>query len=182
MMAKCKICQAPFTKLSISHKACGPECALELARVTREAKERKKERSDKVRLRTRREWLKLAQVSFNAYIRERDKGKPCICCGMPLDTDAVGGGYDCGHYRSVGSAPHLRYDPMNAHGQRKQCNRYKSGNAADYRIGLIARVGLAAVEALEADQTAKKHTIPELQEIIIEYNRKLKELRRGNAR
>ncbi len=46
-----------------------------------------------------------AQAAFNAFIRARDKGKPCICCGLPLSAGDVGGAYDCGHYRSVGSAP-----------------------------------------------------------------------------
>ena len=41
------------------------------------------------------DWLKDAQKAFNAFIRERDRDKPCIC-GQPLTLDAVGGGFDCG--------------------------------------------------------------------------------------
>lgn len=174
--SRCKICRAPFTKLSITHRACGPEHAIELVRREKEKKAAKAERQQKVKARTRRDWLKLAQVEFNKYIRTRDAGKPCICCGQPLTTDAIGGGYDCGHYRSVGSAPHLRFDERNAHGQKKQCNRWGSGRAVDYRIGLIKRIGLAEVEALESNNTTQKWTIEQLIEIRDHYRAKTKEL------
>ena len=87
---------------------------------------------------------------------------------------------DAGHYRSRGSAPHLRFDERNCHAQSKKDNRYLSGNAVDYRIGLIARIGLEAVESLESDQTPRKWTIEELKAIKAEYRQKLKELQRGN--
>lgn len=128
-------------------------------------------------LKTARDRTKEAQAAFNAYIRARDAGKPCICCGLPLESGSVGGKYDCGHYRSVGSAPHLRFDERNAHGQRKQCNRWGAGRAVDYRIGLIARIGLESVESLEADQTPRKYTIDELKAIKAYYVAKLKEIK-----
>lgn len=132
-------------------------------------------------LKTAREWTKEAQAAFNAYIRARDAGKPCICCGLPLESGDIGGKFDCGHYRSVGSAPHLRFDERNAHGQRKQCNRWGAGRAVDYRIGLIARIGQEAVEALEADQTPRKYSIDDLKAIKAYYVAKLKEIK-TNAR
>lgn len=115
-----------------------------------------------------------AQASFNAFIRARDKGKPCICCGLPLSAGDVGGSFDCGHYRSVGSAPQLRYHEDNAHGQRKQCNRWGAGRAVDYRLGLIARIGLERVEALEAINAPHKWTREELMAIRDAYRAKLK--------
>lgn len=129
------------------------------------------------RLKTARDWTKEAQAAFNAYIRARDAGKPCICCGLPLESGDIGGRFDCGHYRSVGSAPHLRFDERNAHGQRKQCNRWGAGRAVDYRIGLIARIGQEAVEALEADHTPRKHSIDDLKSIKAYYVAKLKEIK-----
>ncbi len=131
------------------------------------------------KLKTAREWTKDAQTAFNAYIRARDAGKPCICCGEPLNSGTIGGAYDCGHYRSVGSAPHLRFDERNAHGQRKQCNRWGAGRAVDYRLGLIVRIGQIAVDALESDQQPKKYAIPELKAIKAHYTAKLKELKNG---
>jgi hypothetical protein len=139
--------------------------------------ERQKIAVRKERLETLPELTKKAQAAFNAYVRERDKGKTCICCGKPLALDAVGGGFDCGHYRSTGSAPHLRFHEDNAHGQRKYCNRYGAGRAVDYRIGLIARIGLARVEALESDNTPRKYTREELMQMAKDYRKKARELK-----
>ena len=93
---------------------------------------------------------------------------------MPLESDSIGGCFDAGHYRSVGSAPHLRFDERNVHGQRKQCNRYGSGRAVDYRVGLIQRIGLEVVEALEADQQPKHYSIEDLIELRDKYRAKKK--------
>lgn len=121
--------------------------------------------------------IKEAQREFNAYIRARDADQLCICCGNPLGTGEVGGAFDCGHYRSTGSAPHLRFDERNAHAQRKVCNRWGAGRAVDYRIGLVARIGLEAVEALESDNTHHKWTREGLIEVRDTYRAKLKELK-----
>ena len=174
--AKCKSCGGPYIKFNADHRACSLPCAIKLATQDREKKAAKVARQAKVKARTRREWLALAQQAFNAYIRKRDEGQPCICCGQPLTLGAVGGGYDCGHYRSVGSAPHLRFNENNAHAQSKQHNRWGSGRAVDYRIGLIKRIGLAAVEELEADNTVPKWTIEQLIEIRDHYRAKAKQL------
>ena len=92
----------------------------------------------------------------------------------------MGGRFDCGHYRSVGSASHLRFDERNAHAQRKQCNRYGAGRAVDYRIGLVSRIGLAAVEALESNNIPHKWTREELIAIRDTYRAKLKDIQKGN--
>ena len=60
--------------------------------------------------------------------------------------------------------------------QSKQENRYLSGNAVDYRIGLIARIGLQAVEELEADNQVRKWSVDELKAIRAECRAKLKAL------
>jgi hypothetical protein len=145
------------------------------------AKKRKVDRAtDRARrraLETIPELIKVAQREFNAFIRLRDEWRPCICCGKPLHSGIdVGGGFDAGHYRSVGSAPHLRFDERNCHGQRKVCNRHGAGRAVDYRIGLIERIGLEAVEALEADNRVHKWTREELREIAAHYRMRRKEL------
>ena len=177
----CKVCKTPFTKQKMGQKVCGPECALSLA-VSNRTKAEKVEitrarKAAKEKLKTRSDWMKEVQAAFNAFIRARDADLPCICCGKPLSAGDVGGSYDCGHYRSVGSAPHLRFDERNAHAQRKQCNRWGAGRAVDYRIGLIARIGQAAVEALESDQEPRKYTVDELIQLKQFYKAKLKELR-----
>jgi hypothetical protein len=174
---KCVVCAEVFKPQRIGQKVCGPECAKVQGRRETEKQERQETRERKAKLKTRSDWMKDAQNAFNAYVRARDQAQPCICCGKPLKDSDIGGGFDCGHYRSVGSAPHLRFDERNAHGQTKQCNRYGAGRAVDYRIGLIQRIGLAAVEALEADNTPRHYTIDDLKAIKAEYRAKLRALR-----
>src|SRR6185437_11370643 len=181
----CKVCKQRFIKSRAIQPVCDEfACKVaygikmaEKSAEKRNKKERAELRTRKEKIKTRSDYIKEAQIAFNAYIRCRDIDKPCICCDKPLITNAVGGGFDCGHYRSVGSAPQLRFDERNAHGQSKQCNRYGAGRAVDYRIGLINRYGIELVESLEADQTTKKWTIEELKEIKKLYQLKLKELK-----
>lgn len=139
--------------------------------------ERAETRRRKEAIKTIPDLIKEAQVAFNAFVRARDAEKPCICCGQPLGAGDVGGAFDCGHYRSTGSAPHLRFHPDNAHAQRKVCNRWGAGRAVDYRLGLIQRIGLERVEALEADNAVCKWTRERLIAIRDTYRQKLKELR-----
>ena len=84
---------------------------------------------------------------------------------------------DAGHYRSVGAASHLRFNEDNCHAQSKHGNQYKSGNAVDYRINLINRIGLDRVEALECDNKPRKWTREELIEIKARYRAKARELK-----
>jgi hypothetical protein len=140
--------------------------------------ERAKVRTRKEAIKTIPELIKEAQREFNAYIRARDRDQPCICCGLPLGTGEVGGAYDAGHYRSVGSASHLRFSEDNCHAQRKQCNRYGAGRVVEYRMGLIDRIGAERVESLESSNEPHKWTREELIAIRDDYRAKLKELKR----
>ena len=176
----CRICKGQFNKVRPMQIVCSVRCAKSMSQhqaktAKKKAGEALKERKE--RLKTRSDYIKEAQVAFNAFVRERDRNQLCICCDKPLQLEAVGGGFDCGHYRSVGSAPHLRFNEFNAHGQSKQCNRYGSGRAVDYRIGLIKRIGLQLVEALEADNLPAKLSIDDLKAIKATYRAKLKQLK-----
>lgn len=193
-MSRCPICSASYSKRSTWQKVCGSvECAAAFAKKEREKMDRKAQRErDRIRrmdiarrreaIKTRSDYIREAQIAFNAWIRWRDRLLPCICCGLPLGDGGVGGGYDCGHYRSVGSAPQHRYNEFNAAAQRKRCNRWGAGRAVDYRIGLIARIGREAVEALEDDNVVRKWTVAELIEIRDFYRAELKAARRSDLR
>ena len=192
---KPKKCRAPgcgqrFNPTMSTQKVCSVACAIAISKdsklqkvaakaITKQARQDLQERREK--LKTKGEHLREAQASFNAYIRERDRlaGYACISSGRPLDWN--GNAVDAGHYRSTGAAPHLRFDENNCHAQSKHDNRYLSGNVAEYRLGLIQRIGLAAVEALEADQAPRRYTIEDLQAIKALYRQKLKDLRRAAA-
>ena len=175
----CKHCGACFVPVRPMQNVCGRTCAQRLVNAAKnERAERDRARKEKIK--TIPELKKEAQYAFNAFIRARDRSKPCICCGQSLPVGQTGGDFDAGHYRSTGSADHLRFHEDNCHGQRKQCNRYGAGRAVDYRIGLIARIGLARVEALEADNTSTKWTAVLLREIKATYKAKLKTLQAGS--
>lgn len=180
---KCKSCKAEFTPTRPMQKVCSPECAYTLVKAKAEQDRRKEAIKDRLSVRKRLgamqtlpQLKKKAQTAFNAFVRVRDEGKSCISCGIQLTESGVGGWVDCGHFRSVGSAPHLRFDENNAHAQCKRCNRYLSGNAIEYRKGLIERIGLAEVERIEADQTVKKYTREFLIQLASEYRAKTKVL------
>jgi hypothetical protein len=158
-------------------------CALELSKtiqkkiIAKEAKEdRKKTREKLDAMRTKPQLVKIAQVSFNKYIRERDLLKPCISCGKPPSTES--NQTDAGHFRSVGSAPHMRFVEDNVHGQCKHCNQYLAGAVLEYRKGLIERIGLTRVEQIESDQTVRKYTKEGLQEIARHYNAEARRLKK----
>lgn len=183
---KCKApgCSNSFTPYVGFQTWCSNDCGVILATAKlkkekrqEELKERRKDRSAREQMKTRNEWIAGAQVAFNAFIRLRDQiaGHRCISSGKPLDWS--GNNVDAGHYRSRGSAPHLRFDERNCHAQTKQENRYASGNVVDYRIGLIQRIGLEAVEALEADQTSRKYSIDDLKAIKKHYADLVKQLK-----
>ncbi len=172
----CTVCGKDFVRRNTMQVVCGIKCARQVP-VIAKRNERRDDAQRRQALKTRQDWLRDAQAEFNRYIRLRDEGKPCICCGkVGPGYGMPGGEWDAGHYRSTGSAPHMRFDESNCHRQLKQCNRWGAGRAVDYRIGLIARIGLAEVERIEADQTLRKWTIPELQEIRARYRAKAKAL------
>jgi len=115
---------------------------------------------------------KAAKKACHDYIRARDAGKPCICCGEPL-----GPKFDAGHYLESGNNSRVRYDEDNIHGQRVYCNQHKGGNLIGYRKGLIEKIGLERVERLEnTEKGPLKRTAQDYKEIELYYKQKLKEL------
>lgn len=178
-MTKCKICRSEFTKRSISHKTCNPECAITLVNQAKAKEKAKIDRLDRVetkkaldRLKSRSDWLKDAQKVFNEFIRERDRAEFCISCQRHH-----AGQYHAGHYLSTGARPNLRFDEQNVHKQCQPCNTHLSGNLINYRINLIKKIGLDEVLRLETDFEPKKYTIDDLKEIIQNYRKKVKMLK-----
>nr|AER23965.1 Bacteriophage Lambda NinG protein [Variovorax sp. HH01] len=156
---------------------CSPQCAARKVKSDK-AEERAKIVTRKAALKRIPELTAEAQRAFNAYIRERDRlaGHTCISSGRTLDW--TGNAVDAGHYRSIGAASHLRFNEDNCHAQSKHDNQWLAGNAVDYRINLVRRIGLERVEALEADNTPKKWTREELIAVKVLYLAKRKALLR----
>lgn len=180
----CKVCKTKFRPAMPMATVCSPMCALTHARSARgkvekvrQVKERRETKAKLDAIRTKPQLVALAQKAFNSYIRARDAGKPCISCGTPLAATGVGGAFDCGHYRSVGSAVHMRFVEDNAHGQCKHCNRHLAGNHVAYRAGLLLRVGLQRTEQIESDQTLRKYSKEGLIELARHYREEERKLR-----
>lgn len=175
---KCRICSELFEPRNTLAVVCSWQCGRvvaqdrELIRKVLGNARRAEKRETRVRLRTRRDWMKLAQMAFNGWIRERDRLLPCISCGRH-DPNVK---RNAGHYLSVGSHPELRFNELNCHAQCEHCNSYKSGNAVAYRVGLVRKIGIANVEMLEGPHAPKKYTVSELQDLIAEFKTKAKVL------
>jgi len=170
-MPRCKNCKEKFEPLRFNQKYCMNE---ECVRVWVETEKQKQWKAKKTRLKKElmslQDWLKLAQMTFNKYIRHRDKGMSCISCGNePKKANA-------GHYFSQGGHSNVRFNEDNVHLQCEHCNSFLSGNLLNYRIGIEKRIGTARLIVLEviAHET-KKWTIQELNEIIETYKKKLKD-------
>lgn len=162
---------------------CGTECFAEwaAANVSKLAKkgkqiESKRLKAKKEKLKTKGEHAREAQMAFNAFIRLRDESEPCISCGSYHT-----GQYHAGHYRSVGSSPELRFEPLNNHKQCAPCNNHLSGNLINYRINLIKKIGLENVEWLEGPHEPKRYTIEQLQEIKAHYRKCVRDMQKKNA-
>lgn len=173
-------CRQSFQPRNSMQAVCSPKCGLALAAIQRKRKEaqlaredRKNTRERRERIKTRSDYLREAQVAFNAWIRERDRDLPCVSCGRHHQ-----GQYHCGHYRTVAGSPALRYEPLNCAKQCAPCNNHKSGDIVNYRIELVRRIGREAVEWLEGPHEPKRYTIEDLKQITAEYRRKVRELKK----
>lgn len=177
---KCKHCQeykpaADGIKTPAGWFCCH-SCAIDFAReksrklAARKAAAQHRER--KMEVKPLSYWMKRAQSAFNAWVRERDAGQPCISCGRNHQ-----GQYHAGHYRPAGNNPELRFEPDNCHLQCAPCNSHLSGNLTAYRPALIAKIGLARVEWLEGQHEPKRYRKDDYQAIEAEYKEKLKALR-----
>jgi len=183
---KCTVCKDKFKQARPMQAVCGPVCAGAHARRVSEKQAAVMARADRVatkaaleKFKTKAQWIADLQRVFNAFIRERDRDQPCICCGKLFDEADLltGGQWDAGHYISRGAAAHLRFEENNVHKQLKGHNRPGGTTRAQFRAGMIARIGLAAVEALESDQTPRHYTIDDLRTMKAEYAAKLRALK-----
>lgn len=183
---KCKICLEWFRPFNtIQATCCKPKCVLEYNRQLAQKRSDREHRKDKERIKPRNQVRAEAQAAFNAFIRLRDDGLPCISCGEADLPEQFGGAWDCGHYLTVGAHPELRFEELNACRQCKSCNAGAakfSGKGRtvqqNYRKRLIMRIGLDKVEWLEGPHEPKKYSVDDLREIKAEYQRKSRELRR----
>ncbi len=183
----CRVCGETFKPHNSLQVTCKIPCAIEYTRTKQEKARRRQEKAAEAakrkdstmrreNLRTRSDWLSLAQIMFNKWIRLRDKDEPCISCKRHHT-----GQYHAGHYRSIGAAPELRFTENNVHKQCAPCNNHKSGNAIEYRINLVDRCGLDTVEELEGPHEPLRLSIEEIKEIRTKYRLLAKQLEKDNG-
>ena len=189
-MPRCRFCKSTFEAKNSLNRLCSPKCAYawlmteEGQKQHRKVKakiQREKINAKKEALKTKGDWTKELQKVFNEFIRLRDRDEECISCDASNATLAEkwkGGKWDAGHYRSTGSAPHLRFNEANAAKQCKKCNNQLSGNIVEYRKKLIKRIGVEAVEALEANQEPLRLTVEDIKAMLKEYRAKVRQLKR----
>jgi len=173
-LKKCKVCPTEFLQYNSLVVWCSPQCGLELAKI------RKQQKYVKETKRLISEWrgnnrsyqMRKAQDRCNKYIRLRDKDLPCISCGTTKDVQ-----FAAGHWKSIGSHPELRFHFFNINLQcNRKCNLGKSGNAAEYRLGLIKKIGLVNVEWLEGPHQPQKLTLDDIKDINLWYKDQISEL------
>ena len=201
----CKACGNKFRPSLSTQRACSVRCALDLAKqpanqqLARKAIDQRERREIKVRkekLKSRSEFVQEAEKAVRDYRRtyELSIGSGCISCGESQESILAaqgwktGGAFDAGHFLGKGARPELRMEPNNIWLQCKGCNagsfkfaRKGATVSEGFRAGLIDRIGLEAVEALEADHEPRKHTIDDLKAITAEYRAKTRELKRTAA-
>lgn len=198
---KCSVCKIKRKKEDLFYAQLKPwcgdvECGTTLSIQLRAKETERKAKAEKKLFRERKsklddtvpKWTKKAQAEFNKYIRERDHGLPCISCErweFEIEDCFTGGKWDCGHWKSVGSHPELRFEPLNAHRQCKSCNggsgkyaRKSRTVSQEYKERLKIRIGENNVKWLEGSHENKYYRVEDLKEIAAHYRKLTRELKK----
>jgi hypothetical protein len=171
---RCKNCKDKFEPKTFLQKYC---FKAECVRVWVESEKAKQWKKTKLKmqqnLETIQDYLKMAQIIFNKYIRLRDKDQLCISCQKTPKKE------NAGHYFSSGGHSNVRFDEDNVHLQCEHCNTFLSGNLLNYQIGIERRIGAERLIELQSKaHLEKKWTKEELKEIIAIYKKKIKEIKK----
>lgn len=208
---KCCICKEYMPRQQVkkirNKNVCSDKCADELIKqisakaleAGRRAIKRKHKEEKAKTLAKKREFYandlphqkKLTQASFNKmrvlqelkWFKDRGIEPTCISCGRPLGNDQ----WCCGHFKTVGAFPELRYDPMNTYLQHnRNCNMGLSGDingtkkTHGYTAGIKIRFGedegQKILDYLESPREHKKYNCKELIEIRKAFNEEVRRL------
>ena len=169
---KCAVCAESFIPQRTSlQKVCSYQCAITYAKVL-EAK--KKQGLDKLRNEKENKDSLSRQIAYtekkvHEYIRERDKGKPCISCGKGWSSN-----FQAGHRYDKKQHNGVRFDLDNIHGQCPECNQFLEGNYNAYEMRLPLRIGEERAASLKTraevaqrvPTTWTRHELKEIQQKI----------------
>ena len=176
MKKTCKHCGDEFEPFRPMQTVCGPLCASRWVRSEKK-KERSETKARKEAAKPRSKWLAECQQIVNKYVRLKAfrNDERCYTCGS-RPAQKAGGTMDAGHFRSVGSAPHLRFWLPQIRVQCIVCNRHKGGVALLFRQALVKEHGNEWVEELEARHEVAKYSIDYLRRLKDVMSRKVKRL------
>lgn len=173
----CEVCKTSPV-LQMGAKVCSVKCSMEktkrdgIERATRPYRKKPSKSSNE-----RSHQLELTQGVFNAWIRWRDRDKPCISSGAMTAVQ-----WDAGHYIPRGAAKGgslLRFDEANVQKQCSDDNNFRGGGLIpSYRVELIKRIGIAEVKRLESTSGTKKWGIDELKSMRAMYRKRLRDEQR----
>ena len=179
---KCKnpACGASFPPRRLGQAVCSPACGLAIATANRDKarkaidqRERREIQVRKQKLKSRADYAKEAQAAINRYVRLRDAHLGCVSCDKPASWS---GQWHCSHFRSVGAAPHLRFNLWNMNKSCSACNNFLSGNIMAYRPALIEKIGQEKVDWLECNNSLARHDIPYLKRLKAVFIKKSRRL------
>lgn len=136
---------------------------------------------------------KVTQQSFNkmrvleelVWFKKRGEPPTCISCGNELGKDK----WACGHYKSMGHNPSLRYDRKNTYLQHnKRCNQMLSGDiqgtasTRGFTQGILERFGSrdgqVILDYCNANTRAFAWHWKELESMRAAYNQEIRELQK----
>lgn len=194
---RCKICREWFHHRFPNEWWCCPEHGAEYGIMLREKEKIKKEQQRKKEAQQERRNIKIrklalkpdsyfkaqAQQAFNKFIRLRDHDQPCISCGETNPPDLHGGQWDCGHFKTVGGFPELRFEERNAYRQCKSCNAGSAKHGAkaatvaqQYEATLVERFGQELVDWLNGPHEMTRYRREDFIRIRDEYRRRCREM------
>ena len=170
---RCKNCKEKFEPKTFLQKYCfKDECMRVFVEKTKEKAWKEKKQKMQQDLETVQDYVKMAQIIFNKYIRLRDKGNVCISCQKPIN-----GVSHASHYLSAGGHSNVRFNEDNVWVSCYKCNVMLSGNQVEYRKALIKKIRIERVEWLEDNGSIeRKFTKEELKNLMQKYKLKCKEL------
>lgn len=200
---RCKICREWFHPRSFNEWWCSPEHGavfgiqerdkqrqkdIQQAEVQRKEQTQAERRSLKIRklaVKPTSYFKAQAQQTFNEFIRTRDHDQPCISCGETNPPDLHGGQWDCGHFKTVGGFPELRFVELNAYRQCKSCNAGSAKHGAKaktvgekYEANLIEKIGQEAVDWLNGPHEMTRYRREDYIRIRDEYRAKTRALKK----
>lgn len=156
---KCIICWSPHQ--NTMSKCCSPKCErTHRANLNKANKEKEKLKKEKVRVKkamSRSSLIKEADRVSSIYIRERDRGKPCITCWVEWNEN-----HQNWHFAS---RRHLntRWLDKNQHSQCPKCNCWGAGEQYLYSLAIDRLYGpWTASQIMRLAQSIEKTTDEEI--------------------